>query len=188
MIAIPNTFEAAEYLQLEQQSPHRHEYRQGLVYAMAGGTDNHDRIAFNVLRAIDDHLGDRADCRFYSGNVKVAHQDRFYYYPDAFVTCDPRDRAERLVKRYPKLVVEVLSVSTQTFDQGDKFRDYQAIDSLEEYVLISQDQQRVECRRRPVAESSDAAWTTVIYGPGEQVLLASLGLRVPIEQFYRGLD
>lgn len=188
MIAVPNVFEAAEYLQLEQQSPHRHEFRQGLVYAMAGGTDNHDRIAFNLLRAIDNHLGEHTDCRFYSGNVKVSHQERFYYYPDAFVTCDPRDRADRLVKRYPKLIVEVLSPSTQAFDQGDKFRDYQAIATLEEYVLVSADQPRVECRRRPAATTASDDWATAIYGPGEWVVLASLGLQVPIEQLYRGLD
>ena len=70
---------------------------------MAGGTDNHDRIAFNFLKIIDNHLGDLSDCRFYSGNVKVSYQDEFYYYPDAFVTCDPRDRADRYVKRFPKL-------------------------------------------------------------------------------------
>jgi len=68
------------------------------VYAMAGSTDNHDRIAFNLLKAIDNHLGADSDCQFYSGNVKVNYRDEFYYYPDAFVTCDLRDRRYR----YPK--------------------------------------------------------------------------------------
>ena len=103
MIAVPPYISPKDYLDLERQSPIRHEYRRGLVYAMAGGTDNHDRIAFNFLKIIDNHLGDLSDCRFYSGNVKVSYQDEFYYYPDAFVTCDPRDRADRYVKRFPKL-------------------------------------------------------------------------------------
>lgn len=71
MIAVPNYITPDEYLVLEQESPIRHEYRQGLVYAMAGSTDNHDRIAFNLLKAIDNYLGNDSDCRFYSGNVKV---------------------------------------------------------------------------------------------------------------------
>lgn len=133
MIAVPHHISPNEYLALEQQSPTRHEYRQGLVYAMAGGSDNHDRIAFNLLSLIDRHLGN-SDCRFHSGNVKVNYADNFYYYPDAFVTCDPRDRLDRQIKRYPKLIVEVLSPSTQAFDCGEKFEDCKQLDSLLEYV------------------------------------------------------
>ncbi len=79
MIAVPNYISTAEYLALEHQSKIRHEYRHGLVYAMAGGTDNHDRIAFNLLKLIDNHLGNASGCRFYSGNVKVNYRDDFYY-------------------------------------------------------------------------------------------------------------
>lgn len=184
MIAVPNLFSPQEYLQLEQQSPNRHEYRYGLVYAMAGGTDNHDRLALNLLTFINLHLGDHSTCRFYSGNVKVCYQDDLYYYPDAFVTCDPRDRADRLLKRYPKLIVEVLSPSTQVFDQGTKFEDYQQIDSLEEYVLISQFEPSVECRRR----TEQNIWETETYGPGDRLVLKSIGLEMAIADLYRGLD
>jgi Uma2 family endonuclease len=183
MIAIPNYISPEEYLDIERQSPTRHEYRRGLVYAMAGGTDNHDRIALNLLSLINLHLGD-SDCRFHSGNVKVNYQDEFYYYPDAFVTCDPRDRTDRYLKRHPKLIVEVLSPSTQTFDQGEKFEDYQQIESLEEYILISQESQRVECRRRTAANT----WETTVYEPGDHVVLKSIGLEVAIANLYRGLD
>lgn len=184
MIAIPHYVTAEEYLGIERQSPIRHEYRRGLVYAMAGGTDNHDRIAFNFLRAIDDHLGNTDDCRFHSGNVKVNYQDDFYYYPDAFVTCDPRDRDNRYIKRYPKLIAEVLSSSTQAFDLGDKFKDYQQIESLEEYVLISQESQRVECRRRNAAN----IWESVVYESEDYVALKSIGLELSMAELYRGLN
>lgn len=183
MIAVPHYISPDEYLALEQQSPNRHEYRQGLVYAMAGGTDNHDRMAFNLLSLIDRHLGN-SDCRFYSGNVKVNYADEFYYYPDAFVTCDPRDRLDRQIKRHPKLIAEVLSPSTQTFDLGEKFEDYKQLDSLLEYVLISQSEPRVECRRR----RADSSWETVVYGLGDRVLLTSLELEFAIADLYRGLD
>jgi len=183
MIAIPNYITPEEYLDIERQSPIRHEYWHGLVYAMAGGTDNHDRLALNLLSLINFHLGD-SDCRFHSGNVKVNYQDEFYYYPDAFVTCDPRDRNDRYIKRYPKLIVEVLSPSTKAFDLGEKFSDYQKIGSLEEYVLISQESQHVECRRRTSANT----WETVVYGKGDLVLLKSIDLEFAIAQLYQGLD
>jgi len=183
MIAVPNYISPAEYLEIEDQSPVRHEYRRGLVYAMAGGTDNHDRIALNLLTLVNLHLGDSA-CRFHSGNVKVNFQDDFYYYSDAFVTCDSRDRDDRYVKRHPKLIVEVLSPSTQEFDTGEKFADYCQLDSLEEYVLISQDSQRVECRRRTRLNT----WETVIYQTGDAVVLHSIDLQFAIAELYRGLD
>jgi Uma2 family endonuclease len=100
---VPHYISPKDYLDIERESEIRHEYRYGLVYAMAGGTDNHDRITFNLLKVIDNHFGDSSECRFYSGNVKVNDQDKLYYYPDAFVTCDPRDRNDRYIKRYPKL-------------------------------------------------------------------------------------
>lgn len=184
MIAVPNYISAEEYLSIERQSQVRHEYRYGLVYAMAGGTDNHDRISFNLLKLIDNHLGDTSDCRFYSGNVKVNHQEEFYYYPDAFVTCDSRDRQDRYVKRYPKLVAEVLSESTQVFDLGKKFEDYCKLSSLEEYVLVFQDTQQVECRRR----TAENTWETTVYNDGETVVLQSLGLEFDMAELYRGLD
>ncbi|ESA32394.1 hypothetical protein N836_27780 [Leptolyngbya sp. Heron Island J] len=184
MVAIPHYISPEEYLALERQSSIRHEYQRGLVYAMAGGTDNHERIAFNLLKLIDNHLGDSSDCRFHAGNVKVNYADEFYYYPDAFVTCDPRDRENRYIKRYPKLITEVLSPSIEAFDHGDKFKDYQQLDSLEEYVLISQESQRVECRRRIASD----VWQTVVYEGSDLAMLTSIGLEFSVADLYRGLD
>ena len=184
MIAIPHYIGPEDYLALELQSKIRHEYRQGLVYAMAGGSDNHERIAFNLLKVIDNHLGDSSDCRFHAGNVKVNYADAFYYYPDAFVTCDPRDREDRYIKRYPKLIAEVLSPSTEAFDRGDKFEDYQQLDSLEEYVLISQVSARVECRRRTAL----GRWETVVYEQGDLTVLSSIGLEFAVTELYRGIE
>ncbi|AFY81037.1 Uma2 family endonuclease [Oscillatoria acuminata] len=184
MITVPNYISPEEYLEIESQTFFRHEYRRGLVYAMAGGTDNHDRIAQNLLYLINLDLRNSSDCRFYSGNVKVNYQDEFYYYPDAFVTCDSRDRSDRYVKRYPKLIAEVLSPSTQTFDLGEKFIDYQQIDTLEEYILISQETQRVECRRRTGTDT----WETEVYGEGDRIVLKSLNLGFAINELYLGVD
>jgi len=183
MIAVPNYISPEDYLDIERDSPIRHEYRCGLVYAMAGGTDNHDRIAYNCLKLIDNHLGSSTDCRFYGSNVKVNYRGNYYYYPDAFVTCDPRDRRDRYIKRYPKLIVEILSAGTEEFDAGDKFKDYQLLESLQEYGLVSQDSQRVEVWRR-TAES----WQSIVYEAGDRVSFTSLGLEFAIDELYRGLD
>ncbi len=135
---------------------------------------------------------DNTPCRLYNGDVKVNYKDEFYYYPDAFVTCDPRDREDRYVKRYPKFIAEVLSSSTEAFvreaspteNRDLKFTDYQNLNSLEEYVLISQDTQRVECRRRTATDS----WEITIYQTGDFVTLSSLNLEFAIARLYRGLD
>jgi Uma2 family endonuclease len=116
--------------------------------------------------------------------MKVSYNDEFFYYPDAFVSCDPRDRKDPQIKRHPKLIVEILSKSTQTFDKQQKFTDYQKLDSLEEYILISQETQQVECRRR----TADNTWETVTYNAGDRITLASLDLEFDIDRLYRNLD
>ena len=186
MIAIPSGFSPQEYLSLERENTVRHEYRRGLAYAMAGGSDDHDELSLNLIELLRQKVRDEG-CSVRSGNVKVNYADAFFYYPDAFVTCDPRDRRDRYVKRYPKLIAEVLSPSTEKFDCGDKFEDYQLLESLEEYVLIAQDRMRVECRRR-VKDESGEWWKTVVYGPGERVMLQSIDLEIAIEELYRGVS
>jgi Uma2 family endonuclease len=172
-------------LAIEQENTIRHEYRRGLVYAMTGGSDDHSRLSVNLLTEINLHLRD-SDCQFFSGDVKVNYADDFFYYPDAFVTCDRRDQKDRYVKRYPKLIAEVLSPSTEEFDRGMKFEDYQSLDSLEEYVLISQTEMRVECRRRVASNRNQ--WETELYRLGERVNLKSIGLEVTVADLYRGIS
>lgn len=153
---------------------------------MARSSDNHSRLSINLLTAINLHLRD-GDCQFFSGDVKVNYADAFFYYPDAFVTCDPRDRNDRYVKRYPKLIAEVLSPSTKNFDCSDKLADYQQPKSLEEYVLISQDEMRVECRRQ-VQDENGERWETVVYGAADRAIFQSIQLDVAIEELYRGVS
>ena len=189
MVAIPSGFSPQEYLALEHDNAIRHEFRRGLVYAMAGGSDNHSRLSINLLTEINLHLRG-SDCQFFSGDVKVNYADDFFYYPDAFVTCDPRDLGDRYVKRYPKLIAEVLSPSTEAFDRGEKFKDYQHLDSLEEYVLIAQDERRVECWRRlprEAAPTSQEAWHSVVYQAEDTVVLESIGLAIALADLYRGV-
>jgi Uma2 family endonuclease len=125
MVASPHpSLSPDEYLQLEADSPIKHEYIDGEVYAMAGASDTHVTIALNLAALLRSHVRG-SGCRVYIADMKarIEARDRFYY-PDVMVTCDPRDQATATYKRFPKLVVEVLSDSTEAFDRGDKFTDY----------------------------------------------------------------
>jgi Uma2 family endonuclease len=136
------------YLAAEQTSEIKHEYIDGQVYAMAGTTDIHNTIAGNLFAMLHTHLSGTG-CRVFFADVKAKIRDRnCFYYPDLMVSCDERDRNNSLFKEFPCLIVEVLSESTEAFDRGDKFVDYQSLSSLQEYVLISTKRKRIDCFRR----------------------------------------
>ncbi|MBS1225588.1 MAG: hypothetical protein H6R24_2266, partial [Proteobacteria bacterium] len=137
-----------DYLEWEQRQPERHEYVRGEVFAMAGTTDRHNEISGNFYTLLRQHLRG-APCRAYMADVKVRVEAADCgFYPDVQVTCAESDRTDRLVKRSPVLVVEVLSDSTASYDLGDKFAACQQLDSLREYVLVDQDRVRVQIYRR----------------------------------------
>ena len=119
-----------EYLDLEAKSSVKHEYIDGIAHAMSGTTDVHNTISLNVAFALRTHLRG-TDCDVYMADVKAQLSTRSnYYYPDVMVTCSLIDRQDSISKRFPKLIVEVLSSSTEGFDRGDKFADYQSFESL----------------------------------------------------------
>jgi len=136
-----------EYLALEEKSEVRHEYVAGYIFAMAGATDAHNIIAGNVYAHARLHIR-RSGCRAYIVNMKVRVEavDAFYY-PDVMVTCEPF-AAKSVFKSKPILLVEVLSPGTELTDRREKLSAYFKLESLIEYVLISQDEKRVEIYRR----------------------------------------
>lgn len=147
-VNLSNSLTPEEYLLLEEQSDIKHEYRDGQAYAMDGTTDRHNTIALNIAILLRNHLRG-SGCQTYFADIKAEIPRRNnYYYPDLMVTCNPQDSETSTYKRFPKLIIEVLSNSTEAFDRGDKFSDYQTIISLEEYVLINTKHQRVEVFRR----------------------------------------
>ncbi|MDY6806482.1 MAG: Uma2 family endonuclease, partial [Cyanobacteriota bacterium] len=126
------------YLEGEKSSPIKHEYIQGEVCAMAGACDAHVTIAGNLFALLRSHVRG-SGCRVYMSDMKARIETMdIFYYPDVMVTCDESDRQFDYFKRYPCLIVEVLSDSTESRDRGDKFADYRELSSLQEYVLISQ--------------------------------------------------
>lgn len=173
-----------EYLVLEEKSSVKHEYVDGEIYAMSGVTDPHNTIAGNLFSLLRNHLRGKG-CRVFFTDVKARIESRnCYYYPDVMVTCDPRDRELPLFKRHPCLIVEVLSDSTEAFDRGDKFADYRQLESLQEYVLISQKRQQVECFRR----NAEGLWVLHSFGIEATVDLASVGFRVEMAELYEDVD
>ena len=183
MIASPQQpdFTPDEYLNMEVESPVKHEYIDGQIYAMAGASDPHVTIALNLATLLRSHVRG-SGCRVYISDMKVRIEslNRFYY-PDVLVTCDSRDLETATYKRFPTLIVEVLSDSTEAFDRGDKFADYQALESLREYILINTKRQRVECFRR----NDEGLWVLQFY-TSEQISfrLNSIGFEGTLEALY----
>ncbi len=161
MVATPKDpyFSPDEYLQIEEQSPIKHEYINGCLYAMVGVSQNHNLISLKLSSALLQHT-QGSSCLVFMSDIKVRIEQRNrFFYPDVAVSCDARDRETPLYLRYPDLIVEVLSDSTEAFDRGDKFQDYQTIETLREYVLISSKRPLVQCFRR----SNSGLWELQSY-------------------------
>jgi Uma2 family endonuclease len=170
-----------EYLEMEEQSDIKHEYIDGYVYAMAGANDPHVTISGNAFMMIRNHLRG-SKCRVYMADMKAKIDSlRRYYYPDVIVTCDPRDTQTPNHKSFPKLIIEVLSKSTEAFDRGDKFADYQQIETLEEYVLVNASRLRLDCFRR----NAEGLWVLKSYtGEEENFQLTSINLECKFADLY----
>jgi len=171
-----------EYLAFEEQSPYRHEYVNGTVHAMSGASLAHNRIAQELVVAFRTHLrGGPCEPFFLEAKLEIrAGSDQIMYYPDVMVSCRPEDRSDQVV-RNPKLVVEILSKSTQHIDRREKAMTYQRVEAIEEYVLLAQNQPRVIAHRR--AEE----WRPILYsGMDTRVEFRSIGLQLPLAQIYEG--
>ncbi|BAB73520.1 Uma2 family endonuclease [Anabaena sp. FACHB-709] len=177
----PEYLTPEEYLQLEETSPIKHEYINGYAYAMAGATDAHVTVAGNLFALLRNHVRG-SGCRVYIADMKARIESlNRYYYPDVMVTCDQRDQETPNHKRFPCLIVEVLSNSTEAFDRGDKFVDYQEIETLKEYVLINTKRQRVECFKR----GDNGLWILQNYTEQDKMFrLNSIGFEGAIAELY----
>lgn len=172
----------AEYLEGEQKSPIRHEYVDGVVFAMAGANREHELIAGNLFALVHSRLRS-GPCQVFMGNLKVRPPvpgRQLFYYPDLMVTCDPRD-TDPDFNQFPKLIVEVLSESTHRTDRIEKLNAYKLIPTLEEYLLISQARPEVILFRRNNDWAPD-----VIEGLENEVRLDSIGLAISLSEIYRG--
>jgi len=173
-----------EYFVWEEQQGCKHEYLNGEVYAMTGGTVNHGRIALNFSFLLKNHLRANKKCMVLNSDVKVGVQrSNQYIYPDVSVSCDDRDRTATNFISHPCLVVEVLSPSTEAHDRGGKFKLYQRSSSLCDYVLASADKIEIDLYRKNAAEK----WEILGYGESDLVALESINFAFSIEQLYEGI-
>lgn len=171
-----------EYLEGERVSPIKHEYRRGHVYAMTGAKKPHIVISVNLASLLNNRLRE-SSCLVLSSDIKVQLEEaNCYYYPDVAVTCDERDTSstEDFIL-YPSLIIEVLSPSTASFDRGDKFVDYQTASSLQEYVLITQSEIKIECFRL----NAEGNWVSQIYREGDTVEFVSANFSCAINEIYQ---
>lgn len=173
-----------EYLEWESQQEVRHEYVNGEIFAMTGGTIPHNDIALNLYRSLYPHLRSRG-CRINVSDVKVEVSPTSpYYYPDIIVSCNPQDLNARKFIQYPKLIVEVLSPSTEAKDRGEKFIYYQTMPSLQEYVLIDSEKVAVECYRR----GEGRMWLYYPYTAGDVMSFNSIEFECAIDLLYEGVS
>lgn len=180
----PRYMTADEYLEWESRQEIRHEYCKGEVFAMAGGTVNHDELAFSARQLLVDQV-ERKGCRMSGSDVKVMVRDGlFYRYPDLSVSCHPDDnRGDRTFYEFPTLIVEVLSSSTEGVDRGEKFQEYIQIPTLKEYVLVNPSKMYVECFRK----GEGRMWLYFHYEAGETVEIESMDVKFPVEKLYRNV-
>jgi Uma2 family endonuclease len=176
-------FTPDEYFAWEEKQLEKHEYIDGEVYGMSGGSVNHGRIAIKFTTMLDTHLDD-SGCITGNSDIRVnIVKTNNYTYPDVSVTCDERDKTTTQYITYPCLIVEVLSDSTEAYDRGSKFRMYRHNPSLQDYLLVSSTSIEMDLYHK-----NDAGdWIIINYQEGDNIELKSINLSFAIEQVYRGL-
>ncbi|GGA24128.1 Uma2 family endonuclease [Okeania sp. KiyG1] len=176
-----------EYLEWEVQQPLRYEYFNGEAFAMAGGTLPHADIALNLASLLREPL--RGRCKVRNSDAKVGITDEGpFTYPDLSISCDERDRTARQFIRYPCVIIEVLSPSTEAYDspsetlrdRGGKFALYRRLSTLQEYVLVSSETKTVEIFRRDAV----GEWRFIPYSEGDTIELMSLGITLSLNAIY----
>ncbi|HZT98129.1 MAG TPA: Uma2 family endonuclease [Ktedonobacteraceae bacterium] len=185
MAAFPyrRTISVEEYLDLDRSSIGvRYEYLDGEVRMMAGGTLDHATICLTIATLLRSSLRGRS-CRVFPSDARVRISETRYVYPDVTVSCDERDRGQSDIVQSPRLVVEVLSPSTERHDRVKKFRAYQQCPTIQEYVLVNTAYPAVELLRR----ERNNLWSYHVFGPDDEVELTSLEVRFRVADVYEDI-
>ena len=175
-----------EYFALEEKAEYKSEYRQGEIVAMAGASANHNRISGNVFNALSNTIESKP-CEVFMSDLRLWIEKKdLYTYPDVMAICGGLRFAKRRTDTVtnPKVIIEVLSESTEAYDRSDKFRAYWTLDSFEEYVLIDQYRVHVEYFRR----MSEKEWLLRVLTKTDDVLkLESIDVEIPLGKIYRNV-
>jgi Uma2 family endonuclease len=177
-------FSFEDYVELEAMSEVKHEFLDGEVWAMAGGSPEHAAVAANIIRLLGQALLDRR-CRVFSSDLRIrVAATGLGTYPDASVICDrveldPEDRKGHTALN-PTLLVEVLSPRTEAYDRGEKLENYKLVASLREVMLVAHDDRRVELWRR-----TEKGWTQLTLRGDQAIELESLpGVDMTVDEIY----
>lgn len=186
-MAIPKTkyISVEDYFELEKNSEIRHEYYQNEIFDMAGTTTRHNIIVQNCTFFIRVNLKNKP-CRVFNENIMLeVIPDIYYPYPDVIVTYHKKDLSEERIIRHPTLIIEVLSESTESHDRGFKFNQYRHLESLLQYILISQSQYFVENYSR----NKDETWTLSVMDNNSTILnLEAVNVNIPIKVIYEDIE
>lgn len=176
--------EFVDYVLLEETSTLRHEFLDGVMWAMAGGSPEHARIAVNVSTLLSNQLAGRS-CSVFSSDLRMrVKATGLATYPDVTVVCgslelDPEDPRKQTVLN-PTLIVEILSPSTEEYDRGEKLAHYRQVDSLHAVVLVAHDAQRIDVWSRDGTE-----WRLETTTAGGVAEISGVGCRLPVVDVYR---
>jgi Uma2 family endonuclease len=173
-----------EYLEFERAAEFRHEYYDGEVFAMSGGTATHAFIIANITSSLHGALRDKP-CSVASSDFRVRISGKYYTYPDVVVVCDPIKLIGRDTLLNPALLVEVLSPSTENRDRTFKLDQYRQIESLQEYILVWQTEPRVEIFRR---DASGRWINSTLAGLESTAVFASVEVSIPLTAIYHRID
>lgn len=179
-------YSVAEYLAFEDRSERRHEFDTGIVTAMAGGSDSHAAVISILIRVIGNRIG--GDCRVFGSDLRVhVEESARFFYPDVLVVCGKPQLFEKRndTVTNPVLVVEVLSKKTEARDRGEKMLSYRGLESLREYVLISQENPIVE----QFIRKADGAWEhRATIGIRSSVHFESIGVGMELAEIYSRIE
>ncbi len=174
----------AEYAALEQSSPTKHEFLDGEIYAMAGGSEEHSALAAEVLRVLGNAVGGRP-CRVHTSDLRIyVEAAGLATFPDGSLICGPLEQhapSPVATALNPSVLLEVTSPSSEELDTGDKQVFYQTIPSLRESIIVSHRERRITVHQH----DADGRWTTRVAIAGGRVTLPSLGADLVVDEIYR---
>jgi len=176
-----------EYFRLEARSHLKHEFHDGIVYAMVGGSFRHSGLSVKITSALEQFLSD-SECRVVGSDARLEihvskEQTTHFLYPDCAVTCDHRDSIGIQNMRFPKVIAEVLSPSTEQHDRTTKFELYKNVPTLEDYILISQNEVRIDVIHK--MQDHPMSWLTTTSLENGHFEIKSLNFECPVDRIYR---
>jgi Uma2 family endonuclease len=188
MSAIPKTkLTSAEYLEFERKSEVKHEYFNGEIFAKSGAKRNHNVVAWNIGGELRQKLKGKS-CEAYPADMRVfVPQTKLYTYPDLVVVCGEPIFQDNVFDTLlnPVLLIEVLSETTESYDRGKKFQHYRSIESLQEYVLVSQTEARIE----KYVKHGDGFWLlSEAVGLDSEIEFSSIECRIALAEVYDKID